>query len=312
MQIIKKQIPFLKLMPFATAISLIAFIASVSFIGYKIYTNNFNLGIDFAGGVEIKVKINEADELAISEVRSVYQGFKENVNIQESQGLDNKNVFILRVRGGNEGSVAIAESVTRELRKKYADVTVLSNSIISGLVSSDNLKLAGILIIASWALILVYITIRFDIRYAVPAILSLLHTIVIVFGVLLLVNKELTVLILSALLTLIGYAVNDTIVVFDRIRENMRVENVKPFKEIVNISLNQVFSRTIMTSVSTLIAAGAILIWGGGILFDFAFTFFLGVCIGTYASNLIASNLLLLFMKKFDEKSKSVKLQKAR
>lgn len=312
MQIIKKQIPFLKLMPFATAISLIAFIASVSFIGYKIYTNSFNLGIDFAGGVEIKVKINEADELAISEVRSVYQGFKENVNIQESQGLDNKNVFILRVRGGNEGSVAIAESVTRELRKKYADVTVLSNSIISGLVSSDNLKLAGILIIASWVLILVYITIRFDIRYAVPAILSLLHTIVIVFGVLLLVNKELTVLILSALLTLIGYAVNDTIVVFDRIRENMRVENVKPFKEIVNISLNQVFSRTIMTSVSTLIAAGAILIWGGGILFDFAFTFFLGVCIGTYASNLIASNLLLWFMKRFDEKSKSVKLQKAR
>ena len=108
-------------------------------------------------------------------------------------------------------------------------------------------------------------------------------------------NKEFSVLVLSSILTLIGYTINDIIVVFDRIRENADIN--KPFKDIVNLSLNSVVGRTIMTGISTLLAASSIMIWGGPILYDFAFTFFCGVVIGTYASNFIASGLLILFMK---------------
>ncbi len=293
----KINIPFLKLMSIASIISIVLFILSVGFISYKIATDSFNLGIDFAGGIEIKVKVEQDDEIAIDEIREVYKNFDENVNIQESTGIDNKNVFILRMRSvGTDINEKTALTVDK-LNEKYSNVLVLSNSAISGVVSSDNIKLAAILIIVSWALILLYITIRFDINYAVPAILSLIHNIVITFAILLFLGNELTILTLSALLTLIGYSINDTIVVYDRIRENMNIESAKPLKEIVNISLKQIFSRTVMTSVSTLLAAGAILIWGGDILFDFALTFFIGVCIGTYASNLIATSLLIKFIK---------------
>ena len=142
---------------------------------------------------------------------------------------------------------------------------------------------------------MIYITIRFNYRYAFPAIITLIHNVVIVFGILLFLNKEFSVLVLSSMLTLIGYTINDIIVVFDRIREN--TDSKRPFKEIVNISLNNVVGRTIITGISTLLAALAIMIWGGFILYDFAFTFFCGVVIGTYASNFIASGLLILFMK---------------
>ena len=293
----KINIPFLKLMSIASIISIVLFILSVGFISYKIATDSFNLGIDFAGGIEIKVKVEQDDEIAIDEIREVYKNFDENVNIQESTGIDNKNVFILRMRNVGTDINEKTTLAVNKLNEKYSNVLVLSNSAISGVVSSDNIKLAAILIIVSWALILLYITIRFDINYAVPAILSLIHNIVITFAILLFLGNELTILTLSALLTLIGYSINDTIVVYDRIRENMHIESAKPLKEIVNISLKQIFSRTVMTSVSTLLAAGAILIWGGDILFDFALTFFIGVCVGTYASNLIATSLLIQFIK---------------
>ena len=293
----KINIPFLKLMSIASIISIVLFILSVGIISYKIATDSFNLGIDFAGGIEIKVKVEQDDEIAIDEIREVYKNFDENVNIQESTGIDNKNVFILRMRNVGTDINEKTTLAVNKLNEKYSNVLVLSNSAISGVVSSDNIKLAAILIIVSWALILLYITIRFDINYAVPAILSLIHNIVITFAILLFLGNELTILTLSALLTLIGYSINDTIVVYDRIRENMHIESAKPLKEIVNISLKQIFSRTVMTSVSTLLAAGAILIWGGDILFDFALTFFIGVCVGTYASNLIATSLLIQFIK---------------
>lgn len=300
----KINIDFLKLMPIASVISIVFFAASLGIISYKMATNSLNLGIDFAGGIELKVRIEQDDEIAIEEIREVYKGFDENVNIQESTGIDNKNVFILRMRSETADMNEKSTAAINKLNEKYSDVLMLSNSAISGVVSTDNIKLAAILVVVSWIVILLYITIRFDINYAVPAILSLIHNIVITFAILLALNNELTILILSALLTLIGYSINDTIVVFDRIRENINTEHAKPLREVVNTSLNQIFSRTVMTSVSTLLAAGAILIWGGDILFDFALTFFIGVCIGTYASNLIATSLFLQFVKIREKKQK--------
>lgn len=295
-------IQFIKIMPFAAVLSIILFVFSISLFIYRVNVTGFNMGIDFAGGVELKVHINNPSIINISEMRDLYTYFENenSVNIQELEGANNINSFLLRFKGSNEES----QSAIKVLIDKYGteNVDLIGNTIISGVVSSDNLRLAFILIIVSWIIIMIYITIRFDVRYALPAIITLVHNIAIVFGVLLILNKEFSILILSSMLTLIGYTINDIIVVFDRIRENTYIENVKPFKEIVNISLNQVVGRTIMTSLSTMIAAGAIMIWGGSILYNFAFTFFVGVVVGTYASNFIASGLLILFMrgKKFN------------
>ncbi|AEM21103.1 preprotein translocase [Brachyspira intermedia PWS/A] len=290
----KNKIPFVKIMPIAAVVSSILFIASIALFINKLTTNSFNMGIDFAGGVELKVQIDNPEVINIAEIRALYNNFgTETVNIQELEGADNVNAFLLRFRGSNEES----DRAMQVLYDKYTQekVRLIGSNIISGVVSADNLKLAFILIIVSWIIIMIYITIRFNYRYAFPAIITLIHNVVIVFGILLFLNKEFSVLVLSSMLTLIGYTINDIIVVFDRIREN--ADSKKPFKEIVNISLNNVVGRTIITSISTLLAALAIMIWGGFILYDFAFTFFCGVVIGTYASNFIASGLLILFMK---------------
>ena len=290
----KNKIPFVKFMPIVAVISGILFVASIGLFINKLTTNSFNMGIDFAGGVELQVQIDNPEVINIAEIRNLYRNFgTETVNIQELEGEDNINAFLLRFRGSNEES----DRAMQVLYDKYTKekVTLIGSNIISGVVSSDNLKLAFILVIVSWIIIMIYITIRFNYRYAFPAIITLIHNVVIVFGILLFLNKEFSVLVLSSMLTLIGYTINDIIVVFDRIRENADVK--RPFKEIVNISLNNVVGRTIITSISTLLAALAIMIWGGFILYDFAFTFFCGVVIGTYASNFIASGLLILFMK---------------
>ncbi|WP_295163513.1 protein translocase subunit SecF [uncultured Brachyspira sp.] len=292
--ITKNKIPFVKIMPIAAVVSAILFTASIVLFVSKLGSNSFNMGIDFAGGVELKVQINNKEVINISEIRVLYSNFgAETVNIQELEGDANINAFLLRFRGSNEES----DRAMKVLYDKYGmdNVNLIGSNIISGIVSADNLKLAFILIIVSWIIIMIYITIRFNYRYAFPAIITLIHNVVIVFGILLFLNKEFSVLVLSSMLTLIGYTINDIIVVFDRIRENSDIK--KPFKDIVNISLNNVVGRTIITSISTLLAALAIMIWGGFILYDFAFTFFSGVIIGTYASNFIASGILILFMK---------------
>ncbi len=309
-------IPFLKLMKGGSIASVILFSLAVIFIIYKLSSGSVNLGIDFAGGIEIKVRIEQNDEIAIEDIRSVYEDQGGDINIQESTGAGNENVFIIRSLSSIDNVSEVTEAIVSKLRGSYTNVEVLSNSAISGVVSADNMKLAAILILVSWGIILLYITVRFDIHYAIPAILSLIHSIVIVFAVVLMLNLPLTVLILSALLTLIGYSINDTIVVFDRIRENVKMNTSShSIDDLVNISLNQIFSRTIMTSISTMLAALAIIIWGGDILFGFALTFFIGVCVGTYSSNLISTSLFCFFKKRADKKAQldtsNTKSQKA-
>ena len=290
--IIKNKIPFVKFIPVAAVISTILFIISIVLFISKISNNTINMGIDFAGGVELNVKVDNSEVINIASIRELYKDFG-NINIQELEGEKNINSFLLRFKGSNDESDKALEVLYNAYGKDK--VLLVGSNIISGVVSSDNLKLAFILILVSWIIIMLYITIRFNARYALPAIITLIHNIVIVLGILLFLNIEFSVLVLSSILTLIGYTINDIIVVFDRIRENY--SETKNFKEIVNNSLNSVVGRTVITSLSTLLAAISILIWGGSILHDFAFTFFWGVVIGTYASNFIASGLLILFMK---------------
>jgi len=143
--------------------------------------------------------------------------------------------------------------------------------------------------------ILIYVTWRFELRYAVGAVIALLHDVLITVGIFSLLGKEFTLPIIAALLTIIGYSLNDTIVVFDRIRENIKGIRKQPLKDIVNSSINQVMSRTVLTSFTTLLVVLALFIFGGAVIHDFAFALLIGVLIGTYSSIFIASPTILVW-----------------
>jgi len=148
-------------------------------------------------------------------------------------------------------------------------------------------------VVAALLLIVLYITVRFIFRYGIAAIIALVHDVVITLGVFSLMNKEISLSIIAAFLTIIGYSLNDTIVVFDRIRENMRLRRKESYRMVINRSINECLSRTVLTSVTTLIVAGSLYFFGGPVINDFAFALCFGVLIGTYSSIFIASPVLV-------------------
>jgi len=155
-----------------------------------------------------------------------------------------------------------------------------------------------------WALIgiIIYVSLRFEFSFAVGAIVALVHDVLITIGIYSALGHELSMPIIAALLTIVGYSVNDTIVVFDRIREDLKFEKGKTYSEIANLSINQTLSRTLITSVTTLLTVVMLLLFGGGAVFDFALALFIGIIVGTYSSIFIATPIVLFWHK--DEKTK--------
>jgi len=148
-------------------------------------------------------------------------------------------------------------------------------------------------VVAALVLIILYITVRFIFRYGVAAIIALVHDVTITLGIFSLLDKEVSLTIIAAFLTIIGYSLNDTIVVFDRIRENMKLRRKESYKDVVNRSVNETLSRTLITSLTTLIVAGTLFVWGGAVIHDFAFALVFGVFVGTYSSIFVASPVLV-------------------
>jgi preprotein translocase subunit SecF len=142
-----------------------------------------------------------------------------------------------------------------------------------------------------WAMIgiIVYMAFRFQLRFGIGAVVALIHDVLITMGALAAVGVEVNLPIIAAFLTIVGYSLNDTIVVFDRIRENMKTAKNRSFIEIVDLSVNQTLGRTLLTSVTTLFAAGALFIWGGGVIHDFAYALIVGIVAGTYSSIFVAT-----------------------
>jgi len=154
-------------------------------------------------------------------------------------------------------------------------------------------------VVAALVLIVLYITVRFVFRYGIAAIIALLHDVTITLGIFSLLDKEITLSIIAAFLTIIGYSLNDTIVVFDRIRENMKLRRRESYRDVINRSVNETLSRTIVTSVTTLFVAGTLYAFGGAVIHDFAFALCFGVLIGTYSSIFIASPVLVWWNQRY-------------
>lgn len=250
-----------------------------------------HLGIDFTGGTILQVRILPAPEL--SQVRTLLEdaGF---VGVQV-QDFGAPEELLMTFADVEEGELNAADDMMAVLVNGLPDSTIeMRREESVGPKIGGELKTAAMnSVVAALVLIVLYITVRFVFRYGVAAIIALVHDVLITLGMFSLLDKEISLSIIAAFLTIIGYSLNDTIVVFDRIRENMKLRRRESYLEVINRSINETLSRTIVTSLTTLFVSGTLFALGGAVIHDFAFALCFGVIVGTYSSIFIASPVLV-------------------
>ena len=287
------KIDFLKIKNIATILSVIAIISSLFFLVYK----NLNFGIDFKGGTLIELK--KDNDLTIAEIRGQLSGL--NIGDIQIQTFGSDNIILIRIENSSN-LVANADMNTIELIRSNLgdDITIQRTEIVGPKVSSELIQKGVIAIVIAVFLMLFYIWIRFEWQFSIGAVTALIHDVIITMGIFSLLQIEFNLSIIAALLTIIGYSMNDTVVVYDRIRENLRKYKQMNIYELINQSLNETMSRTLLTSVTTLLALFSLYFLGGEVLRGFTLAMIIGVFIGTYSSIFIASQMILYLNVKRD------------
>ena len=256
-----------------------------------VFHGGLRYGIDFAGGTLVQLKFKNPP--VIEEIRD---GLR-TIGLGDStiQEFGSKNHLLVRVERSEGKLEEIGTKIKNSLIGRYeADSIVVERvEMVGPKVGKDLREKAVLSIIYAIIGIVIYISWRFEFQYAVAAIIALLHDVLVTMGAFSLADKEFTLVIVAAFLTIIGYSLNDTIVVFDRIRENMRRKGKTSLKDIINTSINQTLSRTILTSGTTLLVVVSLFFLGGEIIHDFSFALMIGVLVGTYSSIFIASVFLV-------------------
>ncbi len=284
---------FVSKFPTAVIVSSLLVLTSI-FVFAK---NGLNYGVDFRGGAEILIHFDDAVNLA--DLRSALgtAGF-ESSSVQ-SIGSDLKNSFLVKVNAEENDLNSVTDKITKMLMSDFAALNPeIDKTDIVGPKAGAQLRISGFQAMA-WALlmIMVYIALRFDYKYSPGAIVALLHDIIIIIGIFVLLQKEFSLQIVGALLAVIGYSVNDTVVVYDRVREHEEKSPLGVLKDLINTALNETLSRTFLTSITTFMVAFVMFIYGGAGIEDFFFTICLGVIIGTYSSLFVAAPTIMFFDK---------------
>ncbi|KAF5041900.1 Protein translocase subunit SecF [anaerobic digester metagenome] len=268
-----------------------------------------NWSIDFTSGVAAKVDLKAEDAsvkpIKIDELRVALKnnGFPE-AEIQHVGVVDDAK-FMIKIKSAESKAEVSGDTKTAfiEIIKgnfpKHVEGRDINREVIEEIyevgpkVGGELRTNALLAVFISLILMIVYIWFRFELTFGLMAIVALAHDVLIIIGVFAFTGKEITVQIIAALLTIVGYSINDTIVIFDRIREDLKIRRKEPIEQVFNYSINETLSRTVITSVTTLITALALYFFGGSVLHDFALAISLGVIIGTYSSICVASNLVV-------------------
>ena len=260
------------------------------FSGVQLMRGNGNLGVDFAGGAMLQYKADKSFDM--TDIRSVLKDY-------DLQPVPSENRLIVKIKKSSEIVGTEAEIVSDLMKNELGQYNWVleSQSEIGSSVSSSLRDKALQAIFISLLGVILYLAMRFDIRFGVAAALATFHDVIVVLGICYLLNIEITLLIVTALLTLAGYSLNDSVVVFDRIRENMRKEDAPDFRTTINLSVNQVMSRTFVTSLTSAMVMIALFVMGGTVIHDFSFALLAGIIVGTYSSVFIASPILYIWRK---------------
>jgi preprotein translocase subunit SecF len=287
----KTNINFVSAMRIAFFLSVLMVLAGIVSL---IVQGGPQLSIDFTGGTILQVRITPPP--TVGEIRSILErsGFG-GVQVQDFGSPEEFLITSPLIQSGQEDKLRTAQAMNDTLNHYLSGSTVeLRREEAVGPKIGGELKTAAInSVVAALVLIVLYITVRFIFRYGIAAIVALVHDVLITLGVFSLLNKEISLSIIAAFLTIIGYSLNDTIVVFDRVRENMRLRRKESYRSVINRSINECLSRTFLTSLTTLFVAGMLYSLGGPVIHDFAFALCFGVLIGTYSSIFIASPVLV-------------------
>jgi preprotein translocase subunit SecF len=286
-----RNVNFVGMFKVAGLFSLLLVLGSI--IGY--FTKGLNYGVDFRGGIEVQVKFFEQVEL--SELRTLMSEKKVPLSQLQSIGDESQNEFLLKLDSDEGDLNAISNQVGAVLSEKYGEgkYDILKNDIV-GPKAGAELRNSAFKALA-WAIlaIMIYLALRFDYKFAPGAIAALIHDVLIILGAFILTQKEFSLQIVAALLAVIGYSVNDTVVIYDRVREIETLHPELSTVETINRALNETMSRTIITSMTVLGVSVVMLIFGGPVIHDFFFALTIGIILGIYSTIFIAIPMTALY-----------------
>ncbi|MEM6305620.1 MAG: protein translocase subunit SecF [Pseudomonadota bacterium] len=269
------------------------------------FLQGLNYGIDFRGGTTIRT--DSPQPVVVAEYRDALAPL-ELGDISITEVFDpnfraDQNVAMIRIQA-QEGQEAVAAQTVEDIRAALQtvrpEIKFTSVESVGPKVSGELIQTAAIAVVLAIGAVLIYIWLRFEWQFAAGAVLALVHDVVLTIGIFSELQIKFDLAIIAALLTIVGYSLNDTVVVFDRVRENLRKYKKRPLNEVLNVSINETLSRTFMTSVTTLLALIALFVLGGDVIRGFVFAMIWGVIIGTYSSIFVASAILLYFGVKRD------------
>ncbi len=264
-----------------------------------------NFGIDFRGGTTIRTQSAEAVDVGAyrNALQPLGLGDVLITEVFDPTFGPDENVAMIRVQA-QEGQESVSPETIEEIRGALTsvapDIEFASVESVGPKVSGELVRSAVIAVLTALGLIMIYIWLRFEWQFAVGAVAALFHDVLLTIGVFAILQIRFDLATIAALLTVIGYSINDTVVIFDRARENLRKYKQKPLREVLNLSTNETLSRTVMTTGTTLVALAALLIFGGDVIRGFVFAIFFGVIVGTYSSIYMAKNLVLMLGVKRD------------
>jgi preprotein translocase subunit SecF len=274
----------------------IAFIISITVIVagiISLFVQGLNFGVDFAGGAKMQIEFKQS--ISAEELRAMFT----------DKGFSNPEI---KSSGENEYMITVTQDEAEnsdELLKvalEGVDYTILQIDKVGPKMGAEmrnnSIQAVGIALL----LILIYITVRFEFKFAIGAVVALIHDVMVTLAIFSFFQWEFSLPVLAAFLTIVGYSLNDTIVVYDRIRENIKIHKGKPLKDVINLSVNQSLSRTIITSLTTFIVVLILAIFGGQVLFGFSIAMVVGVIVGTYSSMFVAAPILIAWSHRFQEK----------
>ncbi|MGH7024225.1 MAG: protein translocase subunit SecF [Caulobacteraceae bacterium] len=302
----KTHIPFVSLSRLFATLSILAVIATC--VGF--FYPGLNLGIDFKGGTVLEFNTG-ARVTDLSAVRGAVNGLRLGEVQVQRFGADNDAVVRFQTPTGADAST-VADNVKVAITKALGQVTFSRTDVVGPEVSGE-LEVKGIeALLAAVGLMLIYIWFRFELQFGLGAVVALFHDLTLSFGLILLLRLEFSLNLIAALLTIIGYSMNDTVVVFDRLRENRRKYKRMSLRDLIDLSVNETLSRTVITGVTALLALSGLAVFGGESLRPLSIVLLFGIVIGTYSSIYVASPIILLWgVRREDEPARPIGPQPA-